>query len=89
MAIPVLAAGENAEHSGTDHFQDAVLREVGVTGRPGSSKCLCEPDALVELVDGEQSGVAGQLAWPRVDYERGAEGPGLAARRLVYSSSVP
>jgi hypothetical protein len=50
-------------HCGTaDHLQDAVLRKVGVTGVvQGSSKCLREPDALVELADGEQPGVAGEL----------------------------
>ena len=39
----------------------------------GSSKCLCEADALVELADGEQPGVTGQLARGRLDDERRAE----------------
>jgi hypothetical protein len=59
-----------------------VLGEVGVTGvierlgkRPG------EPDALVELADGQQPGVAGQLTRRRLDDERRVEevkdlGPG-------------
>jgi hypothetical protein len=74
-ALPVLDAGP-------DHLQEAVLGEVGIAGVvEGSGECLREPDALVELADGEQSGVAGELARRRLDDERRAEevedlGPG-------------
>jgi len=51
-----------------------VLGEVGVAGVVASAgEGLGEPDALVELADGEQPGVAGELAWRWFEDERGAE----------------
>jgi hypothetical protein len=74
VAVLVLEASEDAEDTGADHLQEAVLRDVGVAGGAQiSSKCLCEPEALVELPDREQAGVAGQLARRRLDDERRAE----------------
>src|SRR5262249_9594705 len=59
---------------GANHLQESVLREVGVAGviervgeGPGQS------DALVELADGQQSGVAGELTRRGLDDERRAE----------------
>src|SRR6516162_11288527 len=51
-----------------------MLAEVRVAGIVESGgEGLGKPDALVELADGEQSGVAGQLAWRWLDDERRAE----------------
>jgi hypothetical protein len=51
-----------------------MLREARIAGVvDGFGKSSRQPDALVELADGEQPGVAGQLAWRRLDDERGAE----------------
>jgi hypothetical protein len=57
-----------------DHLQEGVLDQVGVAGvvedvgeGPG------EFDVLVELADGEQPGVAGELARRRLDDERRAD----------------
>src|SRR5262249_17766189 len=59
---------------GADHLQEAVLGQVGVAGVVwGGGVGTGEPDALVELADGEQSGVAGQLALGRLDDERRAK----------------
>ena len=67
MAVPVPAVGADAEDTGAHHLQEAVLREVGDAGVvQGSSKCLCETAALLELADREQPGVAGELARRRL-----------------------
>ena len=46
-----------------DHFQEAVLGAVGIAG---VIKCLGkspgQADVLIELADGKQSGIAGELA---------------------------
>jgi hypothetical protein len=47
-----------------------MLGQVGVAGIvEGSSKSLCQPDALVELAYGEQAGVAGELALRWLNYQ--------------------
>jgi hypothetical protein len=51
-----------------------VLGEVGVVRVvEGLGEGSGKPDALIELADGEQPGVAGELAWCGLDDERGAE----------------
>jgi hypothetical protein len=52
--------------AGPDHFQKAVLGEVGVAGVvQGPGDCPGQADALVELADGEQPGVTGELVTAR------------------------
>jgi hypothetical protein len=86
----VRVAGEDVVHEGPDHLQEAMLRAVRVAGVEGFGERSRLPDALVELADGEQPGVVGQLAGRRLDDGGGRRrDPGLAARRLVYSSSAP
>jgi hypothetical protein len=57
-----------------DHFQEAVLGAVGIAG---VIKCLGkspgQADVLIELADGKQSGIAGELAVRWLDHERRAE----------------
>jgi hypothetical protein len=51
-----------------------VLGQLAVAGVVESvGEGACKPDALVELPDGQQSGVAGQLTLGRLDGERGAK----------------
>jgi hypothetical protein len=82
VVVLVLVAGEDAVDAGADHLQEGVLGEVGVAGVvEGVGEGMGEPDALVELADGEQSRIAGELAGRRLDDERYAEevqdlGPG-------------
>jgi hypothetical protein len=67
-------AGQDAVDPGADHLQEGVLHEVGVAGVvEGSGEGPGEPEALVELADGQQPGVAGQLVRRRLDDERRAE----------------
>ena len=59
-------------------------------GAAGVIECLSggsgEPDAQVELAGRQQPGVAGELARPRLDDERGAEdSPRLVATRMLQS----
>jgi hypothetical protein len=54
--------------------QEGVLGGGGVTGViEGLCEGTREPDVLVELADGEQPGIAGELARRRLDDERRAE----------------
>ena len=63
MAVPALAAGEDANDVGADPLAEAVLREAGGAGTLHSlGEGAGEPDARVQLAGGEQSGVAGELA---------------------------
>ena len=63
MAVPVLAAGEDANDAGGGPLGEAVLRKALDAGTVhGLGEGAGEPDALVELAGGEQSGVAGELA---------------------------
>ena len=62
VAVPVLAAGEDAEDTGADHLQEAVLDEIGIAAVvEGAGEGSGESDALVELAGGEQPGVAREL----------------------------
>ena len=49
----------------------------------GNRECMRKPDALVELADGKQSGIAGELAGRWLDHERRAEK--IQALWLVWS----
>jgi hypothetical protein len=78
----VLVAGQNAVDPGPDHLEEGVLAEVRIAGVvEGVGEGPGEANALVELADGKQSGVAGELPRQRLDDERSAEkiedlGPG-------------
>ncbi len=64
VIVLVFVAREDAVHAGADHLQKRVLGEARVAGVvEGLGEGPGEPDALVELPDGEQTGVAGELAW--------------------------
>jgi hypothetical protein len=70
VVVLVLVTGEDAVDPGPDHLQKGVLREVGVAAVvQGVGEGPGEPDSLVELADGQQSGVTGQLALGRLDDE--------------------
>jgi hypothetical protein len=69
VVVLVLVAGQDTVDTGADHLQERVLGEVGVA-RVVQSVCEVtgEPDAVVELANGEQP-VAGELARRRLDDE--------------------
>ena len=68
LVVLILVASQDAVDTAADHLQEAVLREVGVAGViKGRGESPHEGDLLIELADGEQSGVAGQLALERLD----------------------
>ena len=70
MVVLVRVAGEDAVDAGPDHLREGVLGEVGVAGVvQGVGEGPGEPDALVELADGQQPGVTGQLTRRRLDDE--------------------
>jgi hypothetical protein len=63
VAVPVLAAGEDANDAGGGPLGEAVLRETGDTETVhGLGEGTGQADALVELAHAEQPGVAGHLA---------------------------
>ena len=82
MVVLVRVAGQDAVDPGADHLQEGVLGEAGVPGIvEGLGEGPGQADALVELADGQQPGVAGELTRRRLDDERAAEelqdsGPG-------------
>ena len=60
--------------AGADHIQEGVTRKVGVAGvveRFGGGPG--EPEALVELADGQQPGIARELPRRWLDHQRRAE----------------
>jgi hypothetical protein len=72
MSIP----GESADPNHALPIEPFADRCGGCRGRrgvEGKGVGPGEPDALVELADGELSGVPGQLAPGRPDHERHAE----------------
>jgi hypothetical protein len=74
VVVLVLVARKDAVDAAADHLQERVLAQVGVAGVvEGAGVGPGKPDALVELADGEPSGVAGQLALGRLDDERRAK----------------
>jgi hypothetical protein len=82
VAVPVRAAGKDANDAGAGPLGETVPREAGGAGTVhGLGEGAGEPDALVELAGGERSGVAGELAGRALYDERRAEeiqdlGPG-------------
>ena len=74
MVVLVRVAGEDAVDAGLDHLPEGVLGAVGVAGVVESiGEGPREPEALIELAEGEQPGVAGQWACRRLKDQRGAE----------------
>ena len=60
--LPVLVAGQDAVDAGADHLREAVLGKPGVARVVESlGESPREPDALIELADGQEPGVAGKL----------------------------
>jgi hypothetical protein len=82
VVVLVFVAGQDAVDAGPDHLQEGVVGEVGVAGVvEGVGEGPGETDALVELAEGEHSGVAGELTRGGLDDQRRAEkvqdlGPG-------------
>jgi hypothetical protein len=63
VVVLVRVAGEDAVDAGPGHLQERVLGEAGVAGVvEGIGEGPREPEVLIEQVDGEQPGVAGELA---------------------------
>ena len=74
MVVLVRVAGQDAVDARPDHLQEGVFGEAGVAGVPeGVGEGPGEPDALVELADREQPGVAGELTGRWLDNDRRAE----------------
>ena len=74
MVVLVLVAGQDAVDTGPNHLQEGVLGEGGVAGIiEGVGEGSAEFDVLVELADGQQPGVAGELALGRLDDQKRAE----------------
>jgi hypothetical protein len=74
VVVLVLVAGQDAVDAGPDQLQEGVLGEVRVAGAvQGVAEGPGEPDAVIELADRQQPGVAGELARRRLDDERRAE----------------
>jgi hypothetical protein len=74
VAVPVRAASEDANAAGAGPLGEAVLCEAGGAGTVhGLGVGPPQPDAPAELADGEQPGVAGELARRRLDDEWRAE----------------
>ena len=74
VVVLVLVASEDAVDPGPDHLQEGVFGQVGVAGVvEGGGEGTSEPDVLVELAEGQQPCVAGQLARRRLEDERRAE----------------
>jgi hypothetical protein len=74
VVVLVHLAGQAAVDASADHLQQAVPGGLGVARVVESvGESPREPDALIELADGEQPGVAGELALGRPDNERRAE----------------
>jgi hypothetical protein len=82
--------GEDAIDAGSDHLLEGVLGQVGVTGVvEGVGEGPGKPEALVELVDAEQPGIAGELALGRLETSGVTKRSRcIGARRAVYSLVV-
>jgi hypothetical protein len=62
VVVLVLVAGQDAVDAGADHRQEGVLGQLRVAGVVESvGESPREPDALIELADGQEPGVAGKL----------------------------
>jgi hypothetical protein len=74
VVVLVRVRGQDVVRAGADHLQERVLREAEVAGVvQGAGVGPGQAEALVERADGEQSGVAGELALTRLKNERGPE----------------
>jgi hypothetical protein len=74
VVVLVRVAGEDAGDAGPDHLHEGVFGQVGVTRVvEGVGEGPGEPNALVKLADGQQAGVAGELALGWLDDEGPAE----------------
>jgi hypothetical protein len=74
VVVLVRVAGQDAVDAGSDHLQEGVLGQVGVAGVvQGASVGPGEPNALVELADGEHTVIILHMFMYRVDDERRAE----------------
>jgi hypothetical protein len=90
VVVLALVAGQDAVDATANHLREGVLGQVRVAGViEGAGVGPGQADALVELADGEQPGIAGQLARRRLADQRRAEeiealGPGrrYTQRRL-------
>jgi hypothetical protein len=62
VIVLALVARQDAVDPAADHLQEAVLGEVGGAGVvQGGGESPGEPDKLVELANGQEPGVAGEL----------------------------
>src|SRR5205807_475885 len=62
--------GEDAVDARADHFEEGVLDEVGIAGVVEDvGEGLGESEALIELPEGEQAGIAGELSGGGFDEE--------------------
>jgi hypothetical protein len=60
LVVLVFVAGEDAVNAGADHGVEGLLDKFGVAVLGGGvGEGPSEPEAFVELADGEQPGVAG------------------------------
>jgi hypothetical protein len=74
VVLLVRVAGEDAVDAAAHHLQERVLREGRVAGSSSASaKVRVRPIRWSNWRTGEQPGVAGELAWRRLDDKRGAE----------------
>jgi hypothetical protein len=87
VVVVVLVTSEDTADPTVDYLQEGVVRAAAPASLfEGCSQCLREPDARVGLVNGKQYGIAGELGWRRLHYERCAEeGLGRVAKRLLCS----
>src|SRR5262249_24928266 len=83
-----------AVDAAANHLREGVLDEFGVAGVvEGVGEGQGEPGAIVELAEGEQPGVAGELTCRQLDHERRAEevkdvGPGGCYRHRLVAKPV-
>src|SRR5262249_13509314 len=74
VVVLVRVAGEDAVGPGANHLQEGVIDQVGVAGVvQGVGEGPGKSDALVELADGEQPGITGELTGRGFDDDRRAE----------------
>jgi hypothetical protein len=74
VVVVVLITSEDSADPTADYLQEGVVSAAGPAGLfEGFSQCLREPDAPIGLVNENQYGIAGELGWRRLHYERCAE----------------
>lgn len=102
MIVLVRVVGEDAVHAGANHLQSGVLDKLGIArvvedGGEGSG----EPKGFIELAEGKEPGIAGELPSGGFEDHRGAEeserflpdslytherSPGVASNLVVSTS---